>query len=511
MLATIDDADYKVAIAEAQADLDKAVAQLDGYKAAVVQQQAQVETARADIMNAEAALTFAQQEAARSEDLLSRGAGTTQRAQQTRSDLLQRQGTLTKSRSALIAAEKQVVTYEALAKSAVATINGSQAKLDQAKLNLGHTTIRAPIDGVVGDRSVRVGQLVQAGVNLLTVVPMGRDIYLVANFKETQIGRMAKGQVVNFTVDAFGNHEFRGKVESFSPGTGAQFALLPPENATGNFTKVVQRIPVKSTSPTIPSWHSCAPAFRSRRRWRRTIVSPRCRARWSALPSFADRRREPRSSRTAPQPRGATFHATIREPDRCPTRRCGTESLAHRLARRGGGDPRRLHCYSRHPDHQLLALRHPGRARRLAGGRQLDFDRLSHGGDHRHSADRLARVDLRAAPLSRDQHGAVHRLLARLRAVDEPHRDDLLPRRTGFYRRRADPYRDHHRAHAVTEIAAGRRHRALRAHRDLRAGDRPDGRRLADRQSVLALHLLSQPAARPVAMASSCMRSPRRR
>jgi membrane fusion protein, multidrug efflux system len=245
VLATIDDADYKVVIAEAEADLDKSVAQLEGYKAAVVQQQAQVETSRADIINAEAALTFAQQEAARSEDLLSRGAGTTQRAQQTRSDLLQRQGTLTKSRSALIAAEKQVITYEALAKSAIATIAGAQAKLNQAKLNLTYTTIRAPIDGVVGDRSVRVGQLVQAGINLLTVVPMGRDIYLVANFKETQIGRMTQGQQVSFTVDAFGNHEFRGKVESFSPGTGAQFALLPPENATGNFTKIVQRIPVK--------------------------------------------------------------------------------------------------------------------------------------------------------------------------------------------------------------------------------------------------------------------------
>jgi membrane fusion protein (multidrug efflux system) len=245
VIATIDDADYKVAIAEAQADLDKSAAQLEGYKAAVVQQQAQVETSRADITNAEAALTFAQQEAARSEDLLNRGAGTTQRAQQTRSDLLQRQGTLAKSRSALIAAEKQVITYEALAKSAIATIAGAQAKLDQAKLNLSYTTVRAPIDGVVGDRSVRVGQLVQAGINLLTVVPMGRDIYLLANFKETQIGRMTQGQAVTFTVDAFGNHEFRGKVESFSPGTGAQFALLPPENATGNFTKVVQRIPVK--------------------------------------------------------------------------------------------------------------------------------------------------------------------------------------------------------------------------------------------------------------------------
>ena len=152
---------------------------------------------------------------------------------------------LAKTRAALIAAEKQVLTYEALAKSAEAAIAGAQAKLDQAKLNLGYTTSRAPIDGVVGDRSVRTGQLVQAGMSLLTVVPMGRDIYLIANFKETQIGRMSKGQPVTFTVDAFGNHEFHGKVESFSPGTGAQFALLPPENATGNFTKVVQRVPVK--------------------------------------------------------------------------------------------------------------------------------------------------------------------------------------------------------------------------------------------------------------------------
>jgi membrane fusion protein, multidrug efflux system len=245
VLATIDDVDYKIAIAEAQADLAKAVAQLDGYKAAVVQQQAQLETSRADIINAEAALTFAQQEAARSADLLNRGAGTSQRAQQTHSDLLQRQASLTKSHAALDVAEKQVLTYEALAKSAYAAIAGAQAKLDQAELNLGYTTIRAPIDGAVGDRSVRTGQLVQPGMSLLTVVPMGRDIYLVANFKETQIGHMIQGQAVSFTVDAFGNHEFRGNVDSFSPGTGAQFALLPPENATGNFTKIVQRVPVK--------------------------------------------------------------------------------------------------------------------------------------------------------------------------------------------------------------------------------------------------------------------------
>jgi membrane fusion protein (multidrug efflux system) len=245
VLATIDNRDYKIAVAGAQADLDKAKAQFDGYKAAVVQQQAQVASSQADVSNAEAGLTFASQEARRYQDLLTTGAGTSQRAQQTQSALLQGTATLDKNRAALDAAQKQVTTFETLAKSAYAGIASSQAKLDQAELNLSYTTIRSPIDGVVGDRSLRVGQLVQAGTGLLTVVPMGGDIYLIANFKETQLGHMNRGQPVEFTVDAFGDHVFRGTVESFSPGTGAQFALLPPENATGNFTKVVQRVPVK--------------------------------------------------------------------------------------------------------------------------------------------------------------------------------------------------------------------------------------------------------------------------
>ncbi|MFC6742527.1 HlyD family efflux transporter periplasmic adaptor subunit [Methylobacterium tardum] len=113
------------------------------------------------------------------------------------------------------------------------------------KLDLSYTTIVAPIDGVAGDRALRIGQVVSPGTGLLTLVPMGRDIYLVANFKETQTGHMVEGERVTFTVDAFGDHEFQGRIESFSPGTGSQFALLPPENATGNFTKVVQRVPVR--------------------------------------------------------------------------------------------------------------------------------------------------------------------------------------------------------------------------------------------------------------------------
>ncbi len=245
IIATIDDRDARIGVAGAKAELDKARAQLDGYKAAVIQQAATVASAKADITNAEAGLAFATQDAKRYADLLTSGAGTSQRAQQTDADLRQHAATLDKDRAALDVAQKQVKTYEALAASAVAGIASAQAKLDQAELNLGYSVVRAPIDGVVGDRSVRVGQMVQVGMGLLTVVPMGRDIYLVANFKETQLGHMAIGQPVGFTVDAFGDHEFHGTVESFSPGTGAQFALLPPENATGNFTKVVQRVPVK--------------------------------------------------------------------------------------------------------------------------------------------------------------------------------------------------------------------------------------------------------------------------
>ena len=245
VIATIDDRDARIQVEGAEAELQKARAQLEGYRAAVVQQAATVASAKADIVNADAGLAFSVQEAKRYADLLAAGAGTSQRAQQTDADLRQHRATLDKDRAALDSAEKQVKTYEALAASAVAGIASAQAKLDGATLNLSYTTVRAPVDGVVGDRSVRAGQMVQAGMALLTVVPMGRDIYLVANFKETQLGDMKVGQPVEFTVDAFDGHAFHGMVESFSPGTGAQFALLPPENATGNFTKVVQRVPVK--------------------------------------------------------------------------------------------------------------------------------------------------------------------------------------------------------------------------------------------------------------------------
>lgn len=245
VIARLDDREYRILVKQAEADVEKNRAQLLGYAAAITQQKAQVDSARADIDNTEAALTFSQQEYARYQNLVQSGSGTVQRQQQADADLRQRKAAREKAAASLDAAMKQVESLKALEASARASLEGAEAKLEQAKLNLSYTTITAPADGVIGDRSLRVGQFVSPGTGLLTVVPMGRDIYLVANFKETQTERMVEGQRVSFTVDALGDHAFEGRVESFAPGTGSQFALLPPENATGNFTKVVQRVPVR--------------------------------------------------------------------------------------------------------------------------------------------------------------------------------------------------------------------------------------------------------------------------
>ncbi|MEJ0095929.1 MAG: HlyD family secretion protein [Methylocella sp.] len=245
VLARIDDRDLRVALLQSQADLDKARASLDGVAAALIQQQAKIEEAKADVANAAASLDFAAEEQQRYGNLLIRGAGTVQRSHQASSDLLVKQATLDKANATYDAAQKQTDGLLSLEGAARASLQRAEINLDQAKLNLEYTTISAPIDGVVGDRALRKGQFVQPGTSLLTIVPMGKAIYLVANFKETQLGSMTEGQAATFTVDAFGDHLFHGEIESFAPGTGSQFALLPPENATGNFTKVVQRVPVK--------------------------------------------------------------------------------------------------------------------------------------------------------------------------------------------------------------------------------------------------------------------------
>jgi membrane fusion protein (multidrug efflux system) len=244
-IARLDDREYRIALKQAQAEVEKNRAQLLGTAAAILQQQAQVQSAKAEVENTDAALDFATKEYARYQNLLQTGSGTAQRQQQADADLRQKRAAHDKSVASLDAARKQVESLTALEASARASLDGARAKVEQAQLNLSYTTIAAPAAGTVGDRALRVGQFVSAGTGLLTIVPTGRDIYLVANFKETQTGEMVEGQHVTFTVDALGDRAFEGRIESFSPGTGAQFALLPPENATGNFTKVVQRVPVR--------------------------------------------------------------------------------------------------------------------------------------------------------------------------------------------------------------------------------------------------------------------------
>ena len=144
----------------------------------------------------------------------------------------------------LQSAQKQVASLKAAVTQAKAAVDQARASVTQARLDLEHTVVRSPISGRVGDLTARIGQYVQGSTRLMAVVPV-EDLYIEANFKETQIGLMRVGQPVTVAVDALSSHDLKGRVASFSPGTGAQFALIPPENATGNFTKIVQRVPVR--------------------------------------------------------------------------------------------------------------------------------------------------------------------------------------------------------------------------------------------------------------------------
>ena len=244
VLARIDDRDFKVALDQAKADVAAARATITSKQAQIEVQQAVINAAKATIDVDQAALTFAAQENKRYTDLATTGYGSVQNAQQAQSRNGGAQAALARDTANLTSAQKQVDLLNAEIVQATAALARANAIQHQAELNLGYTTITAPRDGTVGDRSVRLGQLVQPGTRLLTLVPM-REVYVVANYKETQLARMASGQPVEISVDGYPDASVRGRVDSLAPGSGAQFALLPPENATGNFTKIVQRVPVK--------------------------------------------------------------------------------------------------------------------------------------------------------------------------------------------------------------------------------------------------------------------------
>ncbi len=244
VLARIDDRDFKTALDQARADVAAAEASVRNIDAQLDLQQPIIAQSTADVAAAEANLKFAQEERARYDDLMKTGSGTIQRAQQTDAALRASSAQLQHARSGLMAAQRKVEVLTTQRAQATAQLERARAVAQQAELNLSYTEITAPVDGTVGARSLRVGQYVQAGTQLMAVVPLDA-VYVVANFKETQLTHMRPGQPVQLHIDSFRNRTLRGHVDSLSPASGLEFALLPPDNATGNFTKIVQRVPVK--------------------------------------------------------------------------------------------------------------------------------------------------------------------------------------------------------------------------------------------------------------------------
>ena len=243
-LVRIDPRSYQAAVQQNQATIDARAADVEAAKAQLDQQQAVIAQARAQLASAKSGAAFAAGEVERYRPLAASGADTPEKLQQLINSRDQAQQGAAANAAAVASAERQVVTLKAQIGQASAQLEAARATARQAGLNVDDTVLSSAIAGRVGDKTVQLGQFVQAGARLMTIVPTG-SIYLVANFKETQIGRMRPGQPVSIKVDALGGKMLKGVVDSFAPGTGAQFALLPPENATGNFTKIVQRVPVR--------------------------------------------------------------------------------------------------------------------------------------------------------------------------------------------------------------------------------------------------------------------------
>ncbi|WP_313049303.1 HlyD family secretion protein [Pseudomonas soli] len=244
LLATIDPRDYQAALDAAQAQLLVARAQSLDARATLERQASLIAQAEAAVKAAQAEAAFADHEVTRYSRLAEQGAGTVQNAQQARSGVDQARARLANSQAALLATRKQVDILSAQVASADGQLKRAEAGLEKARLDLSYTRITAPVDGMVGERALRIGAYVNPGARLLSVVPLERA-YIVGNFQETQLTHVQPGQPVSISVDTFSGEQLHGRVESIAPATGVTFAAVKPDNATGNFTKVVQRIPVK--------------------------------------------------------------------------------------------------------------------------------------------------------------------------------------------------------------------------------------------------------------------------
>jgi membrane fusion protein (multidrug efflux system) len=243
VLATLDPRDNETTVASVEATVARDRSQLDEISANVSRQPSIIEEQQAAVASARAKLAFAQADARRYGNLATTGAGTMREHQEADSTLQQGQASLDSAEASLDAARRQLDVLKAQRSASEAAVKADEAQLEQARLNLSYTQIRAPIDGMVGERSVQVGNYVAPGSTLMTVVPLDQ-VYIEANYLEVELRHVRSGQPVTIHLDAY-NIDLNGIVDSVPPASGAAFAPIAPNNATGNFTKIVQRLPVK--------------------------------------------------------------------------------------------------------------------------------------------------------------------------------------------------------------------------------------------------------------------------
>lgn len=248
VIARVDDGDYRLAVDTARDKVATQQATIDRIGKQILAQQAAVDQANAQLASAQAGATRAELELKRQQDLAAHSYASRQTLEQAQANRDQGNAAVQAGQAALEAAQANIDVLKAQQVEASRTLNELQTALAKAERDLSFTMIRAPFDGVVGNRAIQVGDLVQPGQRLASLVPLDA-VYVDANFKETQLADLRPGQPVSIAVDAYSNHKLEGRVTSVAPASGSVFSLLPPDNATGNFTKIVQRLPVRIEVP----------------------------------------------------------------------------------------------------------------------------------------------------------------------------------------------------------------------------------------------------------------------
>jgi membrane fusion protein (multidrug efflux system) len=244
LLVRLDPSTYKTALDRAEALVRQQQASLDNLHAQLTMQASLVKQADADLAAKKAAADFAGIDAERYRNLANQSTGTEQNAQKALMADAQAKAAVEASDAGLMASRQQIDVLGTQIEQAESALEGARLDVETARLNLGYTEIRSPVDGYVGNRAAQIGAYVSDGSYLLSVIP-ARGLWVDANFKEDQLGVIKIGQTVDILTDIYPGHALKGRVSSIAPATGATFSVIPPENATGNFTKIVQRVPVR--------------------------------------------------------------------------------------------------------------------------------------------------------------------------------------------------------------------------------------------------------------------------